>query len=67
MGSLTDAEKHKKFTQSKFDVFFLHKPFSGFYKGNYNMQYEEINTDLNKHGFQVCMFFPGLILELLSQ
>ena len=31
------------------------------------MQYEEINTDLNKQRFLVCMFFPGLIHELLSQ
>ena len=25
-------EKHEKLTQSKFDIFFLHEPFSGFYK-----------------------------------
>ena len=31
------------------------------------MQYEEINTDLNTHGFQVCMFFPGLIHELQKE
>jgi hypothetical protein len=40
-------EKHKKFTQSKFDIFVLHKPFSGFYKGNRG-QNEEIYTDLKK-------------------
>ena len=42
-----DLEKHEKFTQSKFDIFFLHKPFSGFYKGN-RRQNEEIYTDLKK-------------------
>ena len=42
-----DPEKHKKCTQSKFDIFFLHKPFSGFYKGNLR-QKEEIYTDLKK-------------------
>jgi hypothetical protein len=40
-------EKHKKFTQSKFDIFVLHKHFSGFYKGNRG-QNEEIYTDLKK-------------------
>ena len=38
---LSDLEKHEKFTQSKFEIFFLHKPFSGFYKGNRG-QNEEI-------------------------
>jgi hypothetical protein len=38
-------EKHKKFTQSKFDIFFLHKPFSGFYKGNRG-QNEKIYTNM---------------------
>ena len=42
-----DLEKHKKFTQSKFDRFFLKKPFSGFYKGNCG-QNKEIYTYLKK-------------------
>ena len=45
--SFSDPENHKKFTQSRFDIFFLHKPFSGFYKGNCR-QNEEIYTDLKK-------------------
>ena len=30
----SDPEKHEKLTQSKFNILFLHKPFSVFYKGN---------------------------------
>ena len=44
---VADLEKHKKCTQSKFDIFFLHRPFSGFYKGNCG-QNQEIYTDLKK-------------------
>ena len=29
-----DPEKQQKFTQSNVDIYFLHKPFSAFYKGN---------------------------------
>ena len=32
---LADQEKQNKFTQSKFDIFFLHKPFSSYYKGKW--------------------------------
>ena len=56
---IADLEKNEKFTQSKFNFFFLHKPFSVFYKGNPG-QNEEIYTDLkkfHKHGLQVCRFF----------
>jgi hypothetical protein len=55
-------EKHEKSTQSKFDIFFLHKPFSGFYKENCR-QNEEIYAALTKFtqilfaGFCVC---PGV-------
>ena len=42
-----DPEKHEQFTQSKFDIFFIHKPFSGLYKGN-RRQSEEIFTDFKK-------------------
>ena len=42
-----DLEKHKKIIISKFDIFFLHKPFSGFYKENCG-QNEEIHLDLEK-------------------
>ena len=57
-----DPEKHKKCTQSKFNIFSLHKPFYGFYKGNcrYN---EEIYTDLKKitqTRFEGLRAFPGL-------
>ena len=31
---ISDPEKHRKFTQSKFNIFFLHKPYIGFYKGS---------------------------------
>ena len=60
---------HKKFTKFKFNIFFLHKPLSGFYKGNRG-HIEQIYTDLF---FQVCVRepfekpdetqtpFPGLI------
>ena len=48
--SEADPEKHEKFTQSKFDIFFMKKPLSGFYKRNC-MQYEEIYTGLG--------VFPG--------
>ena len=60
-----DPEKPEKFKQSKFDIFFLHRPFSGFYKGN-RRQNEEIYTDWKKStqtwfaGFRV---FPGLFLH----
>ena len=54
-----DPEKQKKFTQSKFYIFFLHKPFSGFYKGNWGKmkKFTRIWKNLHKYGFQVCMFF----------
>ena len=44
---MADPEKHEKFTRSKFNILLLHKPFSGFYKGNCG-QNEEIYTDLKK-------------------
>ena len=40
-----DPEEHKKSIKSKYDILFLHKPFSGFYKGK-NGQNEEIDSDL---------------------
>ena len=43
----------------KFNILFLHKPFSVFYKGNRG-QIEEVYTDLknlHKHGLRVCRFF----------
>ena len=57
-----DLEKHEKCTQSKFDILFLLKPFSGFYKGNQG-QIEEIYTDLEKFTqtwFAGLHVFPGL-------
>ena len=43
----SDPEKHQKFTQSKFDIFFLHKHLSGCYKGDRG-QNERNYTDLKK-------------------
>ena len=57
-----DTEKHKKFAQSKFDIFVLHRPFSGFYKGN-REQTEEIYTDLKiftQTWFAGLRVFPSL-------
>ena len=57
-----DPEKHKKFTQSKFNIFLLHKPFYGFYKGHRGRN-EEIYTDLKKLTqiwFAELSVFPGL-------
>ena len=55
-GVRADLEKHKKCTQTKFDIFFLHRPFPSFYKGN-RRQNEKIYTHLKK-----CTqtWFPGL-------
>ena len=56
-----DPEKHKKIIKSKFDIFFLHKPFSGFYKGNCG-QNEDIYTDLKmftKTWFAGLRAFPS--------
>ena len=39
------GKKHEKFKQSKFDIFFLFKHVSGFYKGNCGRN-EEIYRDL---------------------
>ena len=53
----SDPEKHKNITQSKFDIFFLHKPFSGFFK------ILKITTDLKKNTetwFTGLHVFPGL-------
>ena len=58
---VADPEKHEKFIQFKFDIFFLHKPFSGFYKGNRG-QNKDIYTDLKKctqtwfAGFSCCFW-----------
>ena len=58
-GTSADPEKHEKFTQSKFDIFFSHKPFSGFYNGNSGQmkKFTPIWKNLHKHGLQVCVFF----------
>ena len=45
--SIPDLENHEQFTQSEFDMFVLHKPFSGFYKRNL-WQNKEIYTDLKR-------------------
>ena len=42
----SDPEKYEQCTQSKFDIFFLHKPFFGFYKENLG-QNEEMYSDWN--------------------
>ena len=58
-------KKHNKFTQSKFDIFLLHRPFSGFYKGNRG-QNKEIQTDLKnvtQTWFAGLRVYPGLILR----
>jgi hypothetical protein len=57
-------KKHEKFTQSKLNIFFLHNPFSGFYKGICR-PYEEINTGLKKSTqtwFADLRVFPCLLL-----
>ena len=65
VGGDADLEKHEKITQSKFYIFFLHKPFFGFYKGNHGKN-EEIYTDLKKVGFQVCIYFSRSASLLMS-
>ena len=45
--TLQTWKKHKKFTQSNFDIFFFHRPFSSYYKENLG-QTEEIYADLKK-------------------
>ena len=52
-------EKHEKFTQSKFDIFFLHKSFSGFYKNVH--RFEKMYTNMVA-GLHV---FPGLIESII--
>ena len=51
-------KKHTKFTQSKFIIFFLHKPFSVFYKGNCG-QKEKIYIDLK---IFTQTWFAGLLV-----
>jgi hypothetical protein len=49
---MTHPEKQQKFTQFKFDIFFLHKSFSGFNQANGNK--------LHIDGLQI---FPDLHTE----
>ena len=63
-----DLEEHEKFTHSKFNIFFLHKPFSGFYKENH-MQKEEIYTDLKTFAqtwFACLLVFQVWLSEMRS-
>ena len=56
-------KKTEMFTQSIFNIFVLHKPFSGFYKGN-RRQNKENYTDLKKiiqKWFVGLCVFPGLM------
>jgi hypothetical protein len=51
-----EQQKHEKFTQSNFDIVFLPKLFSDFYKGNCG-QNEQIYTYLKVYVFfQVCRY-----------
>ena len=61
LGLQTDLEKHERLTLSKFDIFFLHKPFSCFYKGNcrQNEEFEQMYTNM----FAGLYVFPGLVTE----
>ena len=59
MSSDPHPEKHQKFTQSKFDIFFLHKPCLAFKKeiAGKMKTFAHIWIFLHKNGLQVCVFF----------
>jgi hypothetical protein len=63
---VTRPGKTQKFDTAKFDIFFIHKPFLGFYKGNRG-QNEEIYIDLTNFTqtwFESLRAFPGLPVTL---
>ena len=56
----TDPEKDKKFTQSEFIIFRLHKPFLAFTKETAGKmkRFTQSRKNIQKHGLRV---FPGLV------